>query len=370
MIIFGGGGYGVNVYNDVYTYGGTIGGPVITVQPIAQTVYLNQTAAFSVTAAGDGPLSYQWYFNDKAIKGATSATYSVRASATTSGSYKVVVQNSLGSVTSDVVALDAAAARYIWAEGSDSHTVTAGISAGFGVENVTGPTSAVSYQWFKDGVAVRGATGAALNIASVSMADAGRYTLVITTTAGKETTAVRTLAVTDPGLLVYGYGTATASADTTGETTYKGMGWFIVDRVNSQAVIISYGNVGNRKFQTTDGPFPLKTKSTGPRPGSRTAFYASQFAAEPESEYQFWASGVDKLVKLNGTYSTIAPMAATGVVGSVNTVDGVEIENTVQTLALSVSQTLATRVGEETLEDAAARISAELQAKGYQPPAM
>src|SRR5476649_2440872 len=37
--------------------------PAITTQPTSQSIVYGQTAAFSVTATGPGPFTYQWLFN-------------------------------------------------------------------------------------------------------------------------------------------------------------------------------------------------------------------------------------------------------------------------------------------------------------------
>ena len=49
--------------------------PQMVVPPASQAVTGGQTAAFSVTATGAAPLSYQWNKNGAATSGATSATY-------------------------------------------------------------------------------------------------------------------------------------------------------------------------------------------------------------------------------------------------------------------------------------------------------
>ena len=76
-------------------------GPTVS-QPASVTVPVGQTATFSVTAAGSGPLSYQWFKNGVAIVGATSNSYTTSATvAGDSGSlFTVTVTNPVGSVTS------------------------------------------------------------------------------------------------------------------------------------------------------------------------------------------------------------------------------------------------------------------------------
>lgn len=79
--------------------------PVITAEPESKTVTRGSGVTLTVTASGDG-LAYQWYHNNRAIPGATAATYTI-ASATDSdaGTYYVAVSNSCGSVNSRQVAI-------------------------------------------------------------------------------------------------------------------------------------------------------------------------------------------------------------------------------------------------------------------------
>ena len=72
--------------------------PTITSQPNDLTVYVGDTATFSVGAIGTAPLSYQWSFNSNAISGATTDTLVIpNAQLTNAGSYSVLVSNSVGS---------------------------------------------------------------------------------------------------------------------------------------------------------------------------------------------------------------------------------------------------------------------------------
>src|SRR5712691_11334709 len=81
--------------------------PAITSQPANQTVTAGQTATFTVVATGTAPLSYQWHKNGANISGATSASYTTPATTSTDNgsTFRAVVSNSVGSVTSNASTL-------------------------------------------------------------------------------------------------------------------------------------------------------------------------------------------------------------------------------------------------------------------------
>ncbi|MFY9744605.1 MAG: hypothetical protein WAK21_21575 [Candidatus Sulfotelmatobacter sp.] len=85
----------------------TLNTPPSVTNPSNQTVYVGQSGAFSVNAAGTSPLRYQWYLNETAISGATSSSYTTPATTTigNSSSYTVKVSNAVGSVTSKAATL-------------------------------------------------------------------------------------------------------------------------------------------------------------------------------------------------------------------------------------------------------------------------
>jgi hypothetical protein len=71
-------------------------GPIaLTANPSlsSQTVLENSTANFEVIPSGASPFFYQWYFNSAALPGATNPVLSVVGTASTAGSYSVVVSN-------------------------------------------------------------------------------------------------------------------------------------------------------------------------------------------------------------------------------------------------------------------------------------
>jgi len=76
--------------------------PSVVQQPSSQTVTIGQVATFAVTAAGTGPLTYQWQINAQPIPGAIGVSYTTPATRITddSSQFQVMVSNSSGQVTS------------------------------------------------------------------------------------------------------------------------------------------------------------------------------------------------------------------------------------------------------------------------------
>jgi len=77
---------------------------VITSNPSSQLVRSGASATFTVNATGTSP-TYQWNLNGTPISGATSASYTVTASSSNTGSYTCTVTNAAGSVTTSVATL-------------------------------------------------------------------------------------------------------------------------------------------------------------------------------------------------------------------------------------------------------------------------
>jgi uncharacterized repeat protein (TIGR03803 family) len=81
--------------------------PIIVSQPVSETALPGGPATFSVTAAGNPPLSYQWRENSTILSnggdifGSTNAELTLmNVSPASAGTYSVIVSNALGSVTS------------------------------------------------------------------------------------------------------------------------------------------------------------------------------------------------------------------------------------------------------------------------------
>ena len=81
--------------------------PTVTSDPANRTVTEGQTASFSVTASGTGPLSYQWQKNGVDIVGAKGSSYTTPAAtfADSGSTFRVTVNNAYGSDTSNAATL-------------------------------------------------------------------------------------------------------------------------------------------------------------------------------------------------------------------------------------------------------------------------
>lgn len=174
-------------------------GPSITRDPASVEVATGQPATFSVVASSVSPvLKYQWLLDNRAIVGATAASYSVTAaSSVTSGDYSVIVTNNTGSVLSKPATLR------VFTPSMPAFTVqplpisvTEGAPVSLSVSASGGP--APTFQWRKDGVALAGATSATLTISAAKLGDAGVYSVVATNPSGTVTSSAVKVAVTLP----------------------------------------------------------------------------------------------------------------------------------------------------------------------------
>jgi len=169
--------------------------PTITAHPQSLTANVGALASFSVTATGTAPLSYQWLKNEVNITGATGSTYTISNIASThAGNYRVIVKNSVDSITSNTATLTV---NSIIKPTITAHpvnlTVNAGTSASFSV-TATG-TAPLSYQWQRDNVNIPGRTSATLYFDRVESSYAGTYSVVVTNAAGSVTSNPATLTV-------------------------------------------------------------------------------------------------------------------------------------------------------------------------------
>ncbi|HWI57952.1 MAG TPA: immunoglobulin domain-containing protein, partial [Bacillota bacterium] len=174
-----------------------LGAPVFTTQPLSQTFNAGSTASFNVAATGPEPLSFQWLkdgvpLNDApGIAGAASPSLRLtNVLKAAEGSYRLVVMNPSGSVTSQVATLTVIDPVILSSPygcyGEPGQSPTLSVMAG---------GTALSYQWWKDGTALLQGTSASLTLTNLQLGDAGNYCVVVSNQFGSLTSAVATVRV-------------------------------------------------------------------------------------------------------------------------------------------------------------------------------
>jgi hypothetical protein len=155
--------------------------PVITAQPSGATILTGTSQTLSVTADGL-EMGYQWYKDGAAIDGATHPAYAASAA----GSYTVAVTNTAGTATSTVAVI--AVSSSVTAPAINVQPVAQTVNAGAGATLwVAANGVSLSYQWYRNDVAIAGATDRLYKITTTNANSAGDYKVVVTNTAGAAT---------------------------------------------------------------------------------------------------------------------------------------------------------------------------------------
>ncbi|MGB6685624.1 MAG: hypothetical protein WBH24_18375 [Candidatus Acidiferrum sp.] len=284
--------------------------PAITTQPANQTVTVGQTATFSVIATGTAPLGYQWLKNSANITGATAASYTTPATASTDNGaqFDVVVSNGAGSKTSTMARLtvNAAALAPTITTQPANQTVTVGQTATFSV-TATG-TAPLTYQWQKNSANIAGATSATYTTPATASTDTGaKFDVIVSNALGSQTSTMATLTVNP------------ANTSTINVVTYHYDNLRTGQNLNE--TILTPANVNSTTFGklgafTVDGLVdaqPLYLSAVAmPTVGTRNVLYV---ATENDSVYAFDADSVNGNT---GTFLWKVSLLATGETASDN----------------------------------------------------
>ena len=346
-------------------------------QPVSASAYNGETVTFEVIAQTDLPgLTYQWFKDNKAIKGATKSFHSVKCSNSALGGYHAVV-GATGSqpIFSTTATLSMRpAGSWSWGDGLPGDQVierTTGQQVQFSLVDVQGPPGSFTYQWFKDGAAIKGATAQSLSIATVTAASAGVYTVVITSSAGKITTDSRRLVVHDNVKLVYTVKGRSDTRQSAGRVKSKNLsGYFVVDRSadNPRSAFLWTNTVGAQTYYLEEALEEVNMRSTGPGPKTTSAIVladkAGNFSSD-ESEV-LWISGADTLVKLNNAVSITAPRTMSGWWNYVGPAAQGSIIRT-DSISLTLSTTLTVQNLSRNFEETLEALIDQLESKGALP---
>jgi uncharacterized delta-60 repeat protein len=168
--------------------------PVISTQPIGQTVTGGARVPLSVVATGGATLTYQWYHEGVAIPGATFSTLSlVGIKPEQAGSYYVVVTHGSLSTQSDSALIVVNSKPSITTH-PVAQSVAAGETAKFSV--LASGTEPLTYQWQFNGAPLLNETSSTLTLQNVQPEQAGAYTVVVHNGLGDTTSDSAVLKVT------------------------------------------------------------------------------------------------------------------------------------------------------------------------------
>ncbi len=156
--------------------------PEIITQSSSSSTCIGQIKTFNVVATGSSPLSYQWYYSNTPIAGATYNFYTINSVQNSdAGNYFCIVTNSCGNAQSNSATLTVNSPIFISNQSGDSSRCV-GESMTFSVQaNGTAP---ITYQWYNANGTIIGATNSSYIINTVTLADAGYYYCVITNSCG------------------------------------------------------------------------------------------------------------------------------------------------------------------------------------------
>ncbi|HEY4416351.1 MAG TPA: immunoglobulin domain-containing protein, partial [Verrucomicrobiae bacterium] len=182
-------------------------GPTIITQPQDANVFVGNNASFTSLAAGDAPLTYQWYYNTNTVlTGETNATLTVSNVTTLSaGTYSAIASNNVSTASTRYAVLTVSSTPIppVITNQPVNLAVNAGDTATFTV--VAGGSPTLVYQWNSiiGGVTniITNAVSSTLTLSSVTTSLAGQYFVTITNSFGSTNSTLATLTVSPPPVL-------------------------------------------------------------------------------------------------------------------------------------------------------------------------
>ena len=174
--------------------------PVFTTHPQSQAVAFGGTATFTALATSSPPPSYQWQKDGVNLPGQTGTTLTIPGvNAGSTGVYTCVAISLAGQTSSNGAGLNTTNSPPAPISQPVTQTVMSGSSVTL-TFNVSG-TPTPSIQWYKDGVAIPGATGATYTV-TASKSNSGTYTASAINSTGTITSSPAYLGVMVPSRLV------------------------------------------------------------------------------------------------------------------------------------------------------------------------
>lgn len=166
------------IFEVVWIIQGTL--PVVTLQPVSQSVAPGADVTFGVTATGEAPLTYRWFRDDLEIAATDANLTLTNVDFSDAGPYRVRVMSPAGSTFSETATLTVVAPSVPIITGQPlPQTVTEGDPVSFTV--TAAGIEKLKYAWLKNDTEIGGnTTNVTLTIPAVAPEDAGEYRVRVT----------------------------------------------------------------------------------------------------------------------------------------------------------------------------------------------
>lgn len=163
---------------------------LISLTGYAQTVSVSgvakvgQTVVFNATVDGTTPFTYQWKKDGVNINYTSPLTapnsYAItNVTTAAAGNYTVYITNQFGNTTSNIAQLKVLPAPVFTTQPAGINII---IGTALSLTAIATGTPTPTYQWFKDGVSIPGATSSTYSVQDATSSNSGTYYAVATST--------------------------------------------------------------------------------------------------------------------------------------------------------------------------------------------
>ena len=194
-------------------------------QPANSSVYEGKSISFKVSATSNRTIRYYWYKNGAMLSNRTNTLTISSATAASAGTYSCLVNDGRTKFNCTPFTLTVNQIVRITTQPSNQ-ILDAGSSASLKVA-ATG-TAPLTYQWYKNGTAISGATASTLTYSSSTTANSGNYYCMVKnpgSSANSSTASLQIVAVVSTGSAQISWSTPTTRQDGTALTASEIAGY-------------------------------------------------------------------------------------------------------------------------------------------------